>query len=351
MFSIHFLSFQGNYASSDPKLFSCRFVYEDLYLKHQWKITDIQYKLIKYFCRQEEEKLRHNRSTCIYFYTHTIECIDAVLSEEIKSIVKEIETKLSEIWYVEMNQSVSDELGYNSSFLKRLNTTDCLVYVPDRRICIFSSSKNHLYNAFEALCTEFEKRKGVNSGTNFKFTRNPDDMSTQVFSSGRSYSSNSFSTSTSSSVTNNQENDEVLIGSLKVKVSCGSILNAKVDAIVNAANDCLTFDAGVSSVIHKAAGYIYERGCLTLLRQENSILQTSKCYASDPGRLKDKFKLILHAVGPRWDDYEKKEECFFCLADTVTNVLKMADSSYIASVAMPAISSGISQHLFSFSFT
>lgn len=350
MFSIHFLSFQGNYASSDPKLFSCRFVYEDLYLKHQWKITDIQYKLIKYFCCQEEEKLRH-RSTCIYFYTHTIECIDAVLSEEIKSIVKDIEKKLSEIWYVEMNQSVSDELGYNSSFLKRLNTTDCLVYVPDRRICIFSSSKHHLYNAFEALCTEFEKRKGVNSGTNCKFTSNPDDMSTQVFSSDRSYSSTSLSTPTSSSVTNNQENDEVQIGSLKVKVFCGSILNAKVDAIVNAANESLRFDAGVSSVINEAAGYFYERGCLTLLRQKNSILQTSKCYASDPGRLKDKFKLILHAVGPRWDDYEKKEECFFCLADTVTNVLKMADSSYIASVAMPAISSGISQHLFSFSFT
>lgn len=350
MFSIQFLSFQGNYASSDPKLFSCKFVYEDLYLKHRWKITDIQYKLIKYFCCQEEEKLKH-RSTCIYSHTHTIECIDAVLSEEIKSIVKEIETKLSEIWYVEMNQSVSDELRYNSSFLQRLNTTDCLVYVPDRRICIFSSYKHHLYDASEALCTEFKKRKGVNSGTNCKFRSNPDDMSTQVFSSDRSYSSTSLSSSTSSSVTNNQENDEVLIGSLKVKVSFGSILNAKVDAIVNAANDCLTFDAGVSSVIHKAAGYFYERGCLTLLRQENSILQTSKCYASDPGRLKDKFKLILHAVGPRWDDYVLKEECIFCLANTVTNVLNMADSSYFASVAMPAISSGSSQHLFSFSFT
>lgn len=289
------------------------------------------------------------RSTYIYNHTHTIECTDADLSEEIKSIVKEIETKLSEIWYVEMNQSVSDELGYNSSFLKRLNTADCLVYVPDRRICIFGSYKQHLYNAFEDLCTEFEKRKGVNSGTDFKFTRNPDDMPTEVFSSDKSYSSTSLSTSTSS--TNNQENDEVLIGSLKVKVFYGSILNANVEAIVNAANGCLTFDAGVSRVIHKAAGYLYERGCLTLLQQEEgSILQTSKCYASEPGRLRDKFKLILHAVGPRWDDYEKKEDCIFYLADTVTNVLKMADSSYIASVAMPAISSGSLQHLYSFSF-
>lgn len=325
-------------------LLGSNFVYEDLYSIHQWKITKVQYQLIRYFCSQELEKLKC-RST--YIDSKSIKSYADVLSKEIVSTVKDIESKLSQLWYIEMNQSVSDELRYNSSYLRGLNTADCLVCIPDRRICIFGSNKHHLYNAFEALCTEFEIRKGGSSGTVFRFTRNPGDMSTQVFSSDRSYSSTSLSTSTSSSVTNNQENDGVLIGSLKVKVFYGSILNAKVDAIVNAANDCLTFDAGVSRVIQKAAGYSYEKGCLTLLRREEGlILQTSKCYASDPGGLRDKFKLILHAVGPRWDDYEKKEECIFCLADTVTNVLKMADSSYIASVAMPAISSGSLQHLF-----
>lgn len=60
--------------------------------------------------------------------------------------------------------------------MKRLNIIDCLVYVLDRRICIFSLSKYYLYNVFEVLCIEFEKRKGVNFGINCKFISNLDDM-------------------------------------------------------------------------------------------------------------------------------------------------------------------------------
>lgn len=317
---------------SDPRVFDSYFIYENI-KDHVWKLTKVQYQLMEYFCSQEEEKLK-NRSTYIYSQLHTIKNYDAVLSKEIVSIVKDIESKISQLCYVEMNQSVSDKLGHNSSFLKRLNTGDCLVCVPDRRICIFGSSVLHLSNAFEAVCKEFEKKNENSSGTNFKFTRNP------VLSVDRSYSSTSLSTSASSNVTLNQENDGTTVGSVRVKIYNGSILHARVEAIVNAANESLRFDAGVSRVIRKAAGSLYEKGCLTLLQQENSILQTSKCYASDPGDLRDKFKWILHAVGPRWTDYEKKEDCINLLANTVTYVMILADSLSIASVAMPAISSG-----------
>lgn len=327
-----YLSFQTDYARSDPRVCDSYFIYENI-KAHVWKLTKVQYQLMEYFCSQEEKKLK-NRSTYFYPYIHEIHNYDAVLSKEIVSIMKDIESKISQLCYVEMNQSVSDKFGYNSSFLKRLNTANCLVCVPDRRICIFGSSVLHLSNAFEAVCNEFEKRNESSSRTNFKLTRNP------VLSVDRSYSSTSLSTSASSNVIRNQENDGTMVGSVSVKVYNGSILHTRVDAIVNAANECLRFDAGVSSVIHKAAGYFYERGCLTLLQQENSILQTSKCYASDPGDLRDKFKWILHAVGPRWTDYEKKEDCINLLANTVTSVMILADSLSLASVAMPAISSG-----------
>lgn len=317
---------------SDPRVFYSHFIYENIHGAHKWKLTKVQYELMRYFCSQEEEKLK-NRSTYIFSDTHTIESYDAVLSKEIVSTVKDIESKISQLCFVEMYQSVTDDLGYNSSFLRSLNTADCLVCVPDRRICIFGSSVLHLWNAFEALCTEFEKRNGSSSGTNFKLRRNP------VLSVDRSYSSTTSSTTASSSVSNNQEKHEAMIGLMRVKVYNGSILDAKVEAIVNAANESLTFDAGVSRDIYKAAGFVYEMDCKTLLQKEN-LLKTSKCYQSDPGILRDKFRYIIHAVGPHWTDYEKKEDCMYLLADTVTNVLKMADSLFIASVAMPAISSG-----------
>lgn len=325
---------------SSPKLFDCHFVYENNGYKHQWKITEVQYKLIRHFCSQEKEKLT-NRSTYMYSSSCTIENTSAVLSEEIKWIVRDIAKKLSQLWYVEINQAVSDELRYSID-MKRRNTSDCLVcdptFLPGRGFLIFSSSYECLCQAYYAVCTEFERKKMRDTGTNFNMTRKSYDQPTSSSSVYRSIPSSSLSSSNSSSVTNNREKYEVQIGSVKVKVYNGSILDAKVEAIVNATNKSLTFDAGVSRVIRKAAGSVYEMDCKNLL--QGPYLQTSKCYQGDPGRLGKKFIYILHAVGPHWNDYEKKEDCINLLADTVTNVLKMADSLFIASVAMPAISSG-----------
>lgn len=326
---------------SSPKLFDCHFVYENNGYKHQWKITEVQYKLIRHFCSQEKEKLT-NRSTYMYSSSCTIENTSAVLSEEIKWIVRDIAKKLSQLWYVEINQAVSDELRYSID-MKRRNTSDCLVcdptFLPGRGFLIFSSSYECLCQAYYAVCTEFERKKMRDTGTNFNMTRKSYDQPTSSSSVYRSIPSSTLSSSNSSSVTNNREKYEVQIGSVKVKVYNGSILDAKVEAIVNATNKSLTFDAGVSRVIRKAAGFEYEMHCKTLLQKEN-LLTTSKCYRSIPGTLRDKFEYILHAVGPHWNDYETEEECMYLLADTVTNVLKMVDSLVIDSVAMPAISSG-----------
>lgn len=330
-----------DYALSDPKFFDCHFIYEKIGSKYQWKITEVEYQVIKHFCSEEEKKLEH-RST--YIHPKSIECTHSDVSEEIKCIVKDIDTKLSLLWHVEINQSLTDELLKKYFFdYKKLNTTDCLVcnttFLPGRGFLIFSPSFDCLCKAYRAVCSEFESKKMRDTGTNFNMTRKSYVQHTSVSSVYSSNPSSTLSSSTSSSVSNNQENDGVQIGSLKVKVYKGSILDANVRAIVNATNKSLTFDAGVSRVIRKAAGSVYEIHCKTLLLKEN-LLKTSKCYRTLPGTLRDKFSYILHAVGPYWNDYGKKEECMYLLADTVTNVLKMADFSYIASVAMPAISSG-----------
>lgn len=323
---------------SYPKYFYSHFVYEKIGFIHQWKITEVQYKLISHFCSQEERQLEL-RSTLIH--TDSIQVFRTVLSEEVRCIVNDIEKKLSILQYAEISQAVSDELRYSFDF-KRLTTTECLVLdpisLPGRGILIFSPSYECLCQAYYAVCTEFERKKMRDTGTNFNMTRKSYDQPTSSSSVYRSIPSSTLSSSNSSSVTNNREKYEVQIGSVKVKVYNGSILDANVRAIVNATNKSLTFDAGVSRVIRKAAGSVYEMDCKNLLH--GPYLQTSKCYQGDPGRLGKKFIYILHAVGPHWNDYEKKEDCINLLADTVTNVLKMADSLFIASVAMPAISSG-----------
>lgn len=330
-----------DYALSDPKFFDCHFIYEKIGSRYQWKITEVEYQVIKHFCSEEEKKLEH-RST--YIRPESIKCTHSDVSEEIKCIVKDINTKLSLLWHVEINQSLTDELLKKYFFdYKKLNTTDCLVcnttFLPGRGFLIFSSSYECLCQAYYAVCTEFERKKMRDTGTNFNMTRKSYDQPTSSSSVYRSIPSSTLSSSNSSSVTNNREKYEVQIGSVKVKVYNGSILDAKVEAIVNATNKSLTFDAGVSRVIRKAAGFEYEMHCKTLLQKEN-LLTTSKCYRSIPGTLRDKFEYILHAVGPHWNDYETEEECMYLLADTVTNVLKMVDSLVIDSVAMPAISSG-----------
>lgn len=327
-----------DYALSEPKVFNCHLVYGNIGTNHQWKITEVHYQLIRHFCSPEEEKLR-SRSTYMFSSPYTIENTSVVLSEEIKCIVKDIESKLSQLCYFEMNQAVTDELRYSFDF-KKLDTSDCLVcdptFLPGRGFLIFSSSYDCLCEAYKALCSEFESKKMRKTQTNFNVTRKSCDQPI----SGSSIPSSTLSSSTSLSVTNNQKNHGVQIGSVKVKVHIGSILDAKVEAIVNATNKNLKFDVGVSRVIRIAAGYPYEEKCKALLQQNGSILQTSQCYQSDPGYLGDKFKWILHAVGPHWDDCEKKEDCIHLLANTVTNVMISADCLSIGSVAMPAISSG-----------
>lgn len=337
-----------DYALSDPMFFDCHFIYEKIGSRYQWKITEVEYQVIKHFCSEEKKKLEH-RST--YIHTDSIKVYHTELSVEVRCIVNDIERKLSVLYYAEMNQAVTDELIFDAD-LKRLNTSDCLVcdptFLPRRGTLIFSSSYDCLCKTYKAVCTEFERKQMRDTGSNSNITRKSYERPTSVSFKYKSIPSSTLSSSTSPSVSNNQENDRdgIQIGSVKVKVHIGSILDAKVEAIVNATNKSLKFDVGVSRVIRIAAGYPYEEKCKALLQRNGSILQTSQCYQSDPGYLGDKFKWILHAVGPHWDDCEKKEDCIHLLANTVTNVMISADCLSIGSVAMPAISSGKVYNIF-----
>ena len=125
---------------------------------------------------------------------------------------------------------------------------------------------------------------------------------------------------------------QATIGSATVELIRGNIVEQEVDAIVNAANSSLQGGAGVDGAIHRAAG--------PELAQAGRLL--GGCPPGEaritPGfRLKARY--VIHTVGPvyRGGNHGEAE----ILAAAHRQSLALASERQLASVAFPAISTGI----------
>ncbi len=110
----------------------------------------------------------------------------------------------------------------------------------------------------------------------------------------------------------------------------GDITEMATDAIVNAANKDLILGAGV-------AGAIRTKGGPTIQEECDRIGGTAVGGAAitTGGDLKAKF--VIHAVGPRMGEGDEDRK----LADATRNSLTLAHEKGLASIAFPAISTGI----------
>jgi O-acetyl-ADP-ribose deacetylase (regulator of RNase III) len=119
---------------------------------------------------------------------------------------------------------------------------------------------------------------------------------------------------------------------VRIEARLVDITTLEVDAIVNAANTSLAPGGGVCGAIHRAAGPELALACA--------------CEAPCPtgeARLTPGFGLparfVIHAVGPVWRGGDAGEAAL--LAAAYRSSLALARERQLASIAFPAISTGI----------
>ncbi len=122
------------------------------------------------------------------------------------------------------------------------------------------------------------------------------------------------------------------IGPRRLDVLVADITTLDVDALVNAANTSLLGGGGVDGAIHCAAGPELKEECRTLDGCTTGSAKITRGY-----RLKARH--VIHAVGPVWNGGRSNEDEL--LASCYRSALALAAKHGLASIAFPAISTGI----------
>lgn len=124
----------------------------------------------------------------------------------------------------------------------------------------------------------------------------------------------------------------------RVSVVVGDITRQDVDVIVNAANSSLLGGGGVDGAIHRAGGPEILEECREIRRTRfPNGLPTGEAVITTGGKLPALY--VIHTVGPVYGQQRGREAEL--LANCYHNSLTLAVEKNLASIAFPAISTGI----------
>jgi len=118
----------------------------------------------------------------------------------------------------------------------------------------------------------------------------------------------------------------------RITIQQGDITAQEVDAIVNAASRSLHGGGGVDGAIHRAAGPGLTAECRAL-----GGCDTGQAVVTGGHRLPARW--VIHTVGPVWGGGRNDEDGL--LAGCYRSCLDVVTSRQLASVAFPAISTGL----------
>ncbi|WP_269523893.1 macro domain-containing protein [Coraliomargarita parva] len=117
---------------------------------------------------------------------------------------------------------------------------------------------------------------------------------------------------------------------MQIELQQGDITDAKVDAIVNAANEHLVLGAGVAGAILRKGGPTIQDECDTL-----APIRTGQAVATRAGNLPQQY--VIHAVAPCGEIESWQQLVDQCMA----SILKEAERLQLHSIAIPAMGTGI----------
>ena len=119
-----------------------------------------------------------------------------------------------------------------------------------------------------------------------------------------------------------------------IQIAQGDITLEEVDAIVNAANEHLQHGGGVAWAIVRRGGDVIQDESDAWIQKHGLVSHSRPAWTSG-GSLSARY--VIHAVGPVWGDGDEDKK----LSEAVTGSLRVADELKLASIAFPAISTGI----------
>lgn len=123
---------------------------------------------------------------------------------------------------------------------------------------------------------------------------------------------------------------------VEIVVNKGNMCLYPVDAIVNAANEKLELDAGLSKALSDAAGPDLQKACKQIIKKRTQ-LKVGDAVLTEACQLPCNY--VIHAVGPHYDSSDPLK-AISLLKNAVKKSLNLADRENCESLAIPAISSG-----------